>query len=157
MTDLFDGIIARRQKQITSFGKLIDPLADKLIISAAFILFIGIEGLEIPVWAIVLIILRGIVITDLRDFTNYKGMVIVVSKAGKCKTTFQLVGVIVILMITIIKKILSDVFVLKIPVFINVILERFPYYIIILIMLLTIYSGIKYILMNRCILFPKNQ
>ena len=56
LTDYYDGKIARKRKQITNFGKFIDPLADKLLISAAFISFIGIKRLSIPAWMIVIII-----------------------------------------------------------------------------------------------------
>ena len=87
ITDLLDGRIARRQNTITSLGIFLDPLADKLLISAAFICFVGISYLNVPAWAVIAIISREFLITGLRTIAATENVVIPADKTGKFKTT----------------------------------------------------------------------
>ena len=87
-TDFLDGYLARRLNQVTTFGKLIDPLADKIAVSAAFIYLTG-EGL-CPAWITILIISREFLVTGLRQIAQDHGVIIPAGTSGKWKTAFQL-------------------------------------------------------------------
>ena len=86
-SDVYDGILARRSRRITAFGKLADPLADKLLIAATLIP-LGWLG-EIPLWVVLLVLLRELVITLFRRFALSRGRVISASPLGKAKTLSQ--------------------------------------------------------------------
>ncbi|MDP7141588.1 MAG: CDP-diacylglycerol--glycerol-3-phosphate 3-phosphatidyltransferase [Candidatus Woesearchaeota archaeon] len=95
LTDALDGYIARKRKEVTELGKLIDPLADKLLVSAALIFLIG-KG--IPAWMVFLIIAREFAVTGLRVLAASKhGGIIHASKLGKAKTISQFVGIIAVI------------------------------------------------------------
>jgi CDP-diacylglycerol--glycerol-3-phosphate 3-phosphatidyltransferase len=87
-TDWLDGEIARRQNLVTDFGKLMDPLADKILTAAAFICLVAHEA--IPAWAVVLIISREFLITGLRSLAASKGIVMAADTLGKHKTSWQM-------------------------------------------------------------------
>lgn len=89
ITDLLDGMIARKKGLITDFGKFADPLADKLLVSSALVLFSA-EG-SLPAWVTILIIAREFVISGVRQVAATKGTVIAASKWGKLKTDTQVV------------------------------------------------------------------
>ena len=76
LTDMYDGIIARHREEVTNFGKFIDPLADKLIVSAAFISFVQLRELAIPAWMVILVISREFIITGLRSVAASRGTII---------------------------------------------------------------------------------
>lgn len=95
-TDGLDGYIARKRKQITNFGKLIDPLADKLLISAALISLVELK--QISAWVAVIIIGREFFITGLRTIVAAQGVIISASKLGKIKTISQIVAITAILL-----------------------------------------------------------
>lgn len=91
LTDLFDGMIARRTHSITVEGMLLDPLADKLLIGSAFISLVEL-GLA-PAWMVVVIIGREFAVTGLRQVAQQQGIVIAASGWGKAKTATQIVAV----------------------------------------------------------------
>ncbi|HEX8071079.1 MAG TPA: CDP-diacylglycerol--glycerol-3-phosphate 3-phosphatidyltransferase, partial [Pyrinomonadaceae bacterium] len=90
-TDYLDGHIARRRAQVTSFGKLLDPIADKLLISAALISLV--ENRLAPAWAVVLIVGREFAVSGLRSVAAADGLVISASKMGKFKMAAQVLAV----------------------------------------------------------------
>lgn len=90
-TDLFDGRIARKYKLVTNFGKLMDPLADKLLVCSALICLVELE--RIPAWVVIVIIAREFVISGIRLIAADDGVVISASKWGKVKTVFQMIMV----------------------------------------------------------------
>lgn len=96
ITDLLDGYIARQQKTETLIGKLLDPMADKLLITSAMIMLISLE--RIPAWIVVLIVGREIAITGLRGIASGQGIVIAASKWGKAKTVLQSIALIGLLL-----------------------------------------------------------
>ena len=102
LTDAFDGVIARRQKTITTLGIFLDPLADKLLISAALISFVGMKELHVPAWMVIIIISREFVITGLRSLAASRNIIIAASKQGKFKTTSQITAIIATMLILII-------------------------------------------------------
>ncbi|MFH2011413.1 MAG: CDP-diacylglycerol--glycerol-3-phosphate 3-phosphatidyltransferase [Pseudomonadota bacterium] len=87
ITDLLDGYIARQQNAVTFLGKALDPLADKLLITATLIMLIPLG--RVPAWMAVVIISREIAITGLRGVTAIEGILISASNLGKYKTIFQ--------------------------------------------------------------------
>lgn len=89
VTDALDGHIARSRGLVTDFGKFMDPLADKLLVTAALLAFI--ELLDVPAWAVFLIIARELAITGLRTIAAGKGVVLAADKWGKIKTVTQMV------------------------------------------------------------------
>lgn len=101
ITDYLDGAIARRQNIVTNFGKLFDPLADKLLTMAAFVSFVEIMGPNgrpiFPAWAIIIILGREYLVTGLRSVAIANGTIIHADKWGKQKTIWQLVGIITVL------------------------------------------------------------
>ena len=96
LTDLLDGYIARQQKTETPIGKLLDPMADKLLITSAMIMLISLA--RIPAWIVVLIVGREIAVTGLRGIASVQGIVIAASKWGKAKTVFQSIALIGLLL-----------------------------------------------------------
>src|SRR5713226_7379539 len=91
LTDYFDGKIARRRKQVSKLGKLLDPIADKLLISAALISLV--ENHLAPAWAVVIIVGREFAVTGLRSIAAADGVVISASGMGKFKMVAQVVTV----------------------------------------------------------------
>ena len=95
LTDLFDGIIARRRNLLTDFGKLMDPLADKVLICSAFIAFIELDWM--PAWMVILIVARELAITGLRLLAASKNLVLAAERQGKNKTISQITVIIALL------------------------------------------------------------
>src|SRR5215510_6833075 len=91
LTDYFDGKIARRRQQVSKLGKLLDPIADKLLISAALISLV--ENHLAPAWAVVIIVGREFAVTGLRSIAATEGVVISASRMGKFKMVAQVVTV----------------------------------------------------------------
>lgn len=86
-TDYFDGYLARKRSQITTLGQLLDPLADKLLISAAFISLVQLE--IAPAWMVVIVVAREFAVTGLRSIASSKGHTISASRLGKYKMVSQ--------------------------------------------------------------------
>lgn len=95
-TDFVDGWIARRFNLTTTFGKFLDPLADKLITMSAYVILVHLGRLA--AWVVVLIIGRELVITGLRTIAMSEGIVIAAGQGGKWKTALQLVGLVGLLL-----------------------------------------------------------
>lgn len=95
LTDYYDGKIARRDKLITNFGILMDPLADKILICSAFIAFVGRDLM--PAWMVVIIVARELAITGLRLLAAAKNLVLAAERYGKHKTISQIVATISVL------------------------------------------------------------
>ncbi|MBA5850445.1 CDP-diacylglycerol--glycerol-3-phosphate 3-phosphatidyltransferase [Clostridium sp. cel8] len=95
MTDKLDGYIARSRNQVTRFGKFMDPLADKLLVTAALVSLV--EYHIIPSWAAMIIIAREFAVTGLRTLAAADGIVIAASHWGKAKTFTQIIAIILAL------------------------------------------------------------
>lgn len=154
LTDTFDGIIARRNNTVTTLGIFLDPLADKLIISAVLISFVGLKELNVPAWMVVLIISREFVITGLRLIAASKNVVIPAHRSGKFKTTTQIISIIVLLLILIVDSALWKFYGFRskelltssgMNYFLGWVLIKMPYWLMLLTTILTIYSGLSYI------------
>jgi len=97
LTDYLDGVIARKRVLITDFGKLMDPLADKILTASAFISLCAIG--KFPAWAVIVIISREFLITGLRSLAASKGIVIPADRLGKHKTAWQMIAIIYFLLL----------------------------------------------------------
>ncbi|MCT4594675.1 MAG: CDP-diacylglycerol--glycerol-3-phosphate 3-phosphatidyltransferase [Anaeromicrobium sp.] len=135
ITDTLDGYIARSRNQVTKFGKFMDPLADKLLVTAALVCLVQMD--QLPAWIVVVIISREYAISILRAVAASEGIVIAASVYGKLKTITQIVAIIAILL---------DNYPFS--------LIGFPFSTIALwiAVILTIVSGVDYIYLNRHIL-----
>lgn len=92
LTDFVDGEIARRYGFITNFGKLMDPLVDKIMIAAAFISLVPLKA--VPAWAATTIVARDFLITGLRMMATARGQILPAERLGKQKTSWQVITVI---------------------------------------------------------------
>lgn len=96
LTDYWDGVIARRDGSITIFGKLMDPLADKVLICSAFICFAA-QNQIVPAWIVVIIMAREFMVTGIRLLATSQGLVVEAGRWGKHKTAWQIVVIIIII------------------------------------------------------------
>ena len=101
ITDMLDGYLARRNKSVSDFGKILDPVADKLLVVTALIMLVAIDrpgDVYVPVWLVVIIVAREVAVTVLRGIALSEGIVIPADQLGKYKLlvqTFALVGLMV--------------------------------------------------------------
>jgi len=91
ITDYYDGKIARERNLITNFGKLFDPVADKVLVTAAFVMLMKLPQLDVPGWTIVAILAREFLVTGARTIAASEGSVIAASRVGKIKTILQMI------------------------------------------------------------------
>lgn len=97
-TDFIDGYIARSRNMVTTFGKFMDPLVDKILVTAALVALVAMA--RVPAWVVILILAREFAITGLRTVAVSEGVVIAASKLGKWKTTCQMVAIALLLLYT---------------------------------------------------------
>lgn len=148
LTDLFDGWLARRRNEISDLGKFLDPIADKVLVLAAFLSFV--EMHLIAAWMVVIIIVRELLITGLRVFAMTKGRVLEAAASGKHKTVSQIVTIFFILIVLMVREVgvRRGFWTLEV--------ENMANYSIILFMLvtvaLTVSSGFSYLWSNRRII-----
>jgi len=95
VTDGVDGYIARTRNQITNFGKFLDPLADKLLISAALVMLVAVG--KVAPWIVIVIISREFAITGMRTVAVAAGLVVAASPLGKIKTVSQIIAIVFLL------------------------------------------------------------
>lgn len=107
LTDILDGYLARRQNQVTSLGRVLDPFVDKVLVCGAFVLFAGpafadpetrVAVTAVAPWMVVLIIGRELLVSSLRGFTESQGQAYAASKSGKAKMIVQSITVPVLLL-----------------------------------------------------------
>ncbi len=96
VTDTLDGYLARRRGMVTTLGKFLDPLADKLLIVTALIALI--PAREIPVWMVIIIVGREIAITGLRGIAVSQDIIISASTLGKYKTVFEVASIVLLIL-----------------------------------------------------------
>ena len=127
LSDTLDGYIARSRNQVTTFGKFMDPLADKLIVTSALVSLV--EMGSIPAWAVMIIIAREFAVTGFRTIAVSEGIVIAASPWGKAKTVTQMIAIVAALL-------------------------NIPYYwiLVVLAVILTLISGVDYFVKNKQVL-----
>lgn len=96
LTDSLDGYIARKHNLITDFGKFVDPLADKLLVTAALLVFLQLQMM--PAWAVMVILSRDLIVSSLRMVASAQGRVIQAVFSGKLKTTVHVICIVAMLM-----------------------------------------------------------
>ena len=126
LTDTLDGYIARHYNQTTDFGKFMDPLADKCLVTAAMLWFVEIG--QMPAWALLVVIIREFGVSGLRMVAADKGRVIAAGWSGKVKTASTMVGICLML--------------LPVPPVVDTLVTA-------VIVLTTVYSGIEYFVKNK--------
>ncbi|HEY3374143.1 MAG TPA: CDP-diacylglycerol--glycerol-3-phosphate 3-phosphatidyltransferase [Candidatus Aquicultor sp.] len=139
LTDTVDGYIARAQSQVTVFGQLMDPLADKLLVSAALISLVQIK--QLSAWVAVIIIAREFAVSGLRVIAMSEHKVIAASIWGKIKTISQIVSIIVII--------------LNMPY--TLLGKSLGWFLMAIALILTILSGIDYFIKARDVLVKPTQ
>jgi len=138
-------MIAQKRNMVTDFGKLMDPIADKILVLAAFTAFVQMQIID--AWMFVIIVSREILITSLRLFALNKGKVLSAAKAGKHKTVSQMVAIFFILGFIVFKEVMLAFFTWN-PDWEK--LFRSSIYIFMLFTVgLTLYSGLYYLWENR--------
>ena len=145
ITDAYDGYVARKYSAISNLGKFLDPLADKIVMSAAFISFVVLD--LIPLWMVILVILRDFMITGLRIAISAKNTTMETRNSAKIKTGIQ-IGVVCFILVYIITQ--EWKIFLGIAPYVKVVKD---YYVIYILMFLTtvftVWTGIEYILINK--------
>lgn len=149
LTDVYDGHLARKTGVVTSFGKFMDPLADKLLTSTAFIAFVA-RG-YVNSWIVLPIIVRELFITGLRAMAAYRGVVITSSILAKWKTASQMVVIVLILFFTNLQMTWSALGHHHSPVPTEVAFKAFNWLVLVT-MVLTLVSGIDYIVKNAALI-----
>ncbi|MDO4552772.1 MAG: CDP-diacylglycerol--glycerol-3-phosphate 3-phosphatidyltransferase [Bacillota bacterium] len=132
-TDALDGKIARKYNLITNFGKIMDPLADKLLVVSALICMVELGW--IPGWMVIVILAREFIITGLRTVAAGEGLIIAAGKSGKFKTVLQMVAISVLLL----KDWPFSLFT-ELPVGMALLWAA---------VIMTVYSGVEYIVKNK--------
>ena len=144
ITDAYDGYFARKNNMVTDTGQFLDPLADKILVSSAFISF-AIMGL-IDFWMVVLIIFRDLFVTSLRVLLSRKGFIMITSKIAKSKTGVQ-VGIIIFTLLFLSLKGFNWVSLKTSFSFINE--YQLVYYLTMIAVIFTMYTGYTYVQENR--------
>ncbi len=148
LSDYFDGRIAKKLNMVTDFGRLMDPIADKILVLSAFAAFLQMQ--LINVWMFMVIISREILITSLRLFALNKGKVLSASKAGKHKTVSQMAVILFILTFMALQEVMKTFFTWN-PSWDG--FFRTSIYVCMLITVaFTLYSGLSYLWENRKII-----
>jgi len=144
ITDAYDGYLARKNNMVTDTGQFLDPLADKILLSSAFISF-SIMGL-IDIWMVALIIFRDLFVMGLRFLMSRRGFIMITSKIAKSKTGVQ-VGIIIFTLLFLTLKGFNWVLLEDYLIFINE--YEIVYYLTMIAVIFTVYTGYAYIQENR--------
>jgi CDP-diacylglycerol--glycerol-3-phosphate 3-phosphatidyltransferase len=147
LTDYLDGVIARKWNLITDFGKLMDPLADKILTASAFICLIPFGAL--PAWAVIIIISREFLITGLRLLASSKGVILPAEKLGKHKTAWQMITIVFFLAL-----LAADDFALESSDVVDLLWSYGGVALVTVTVVLTVFSGSAYLWKNRMLLSP---
>ena len=154
LTDLLDGKIARSRNLITSFGKIMDPLADKILVYSAFCLFVA-DGL-FPAWMLAVILAREFLVSGMRTVAASEGIVIAADMSGKIKTVLQMIAVPIVILLKatgdVAMSVPSDALVWEPPA--NR-LELVAQIVLWLALIMTVVSGAEYVIKNRDIFKSK--
>lgn len=149
VTDYLDGQIARKYQLITDFGALMDPLADKILMAAAFICLISYGA--ISAWVAIILISREFLITGLRLLAAAKGRILPAEKLGKHKTTWQMITVLFFLTLLAVKQLLGN----ENPQWLHLAWHWIGSLLVIVTTILTLYSGFAYLWKNRTLLITQ--
>lgn len=147
LTDWYDGWAARKLGKVTRWGIFLDPLADKVLTSAAFIAFAWLGLVEW--WMVWVIVVRDIAITLLRSFAELRGRTLHTNFSAKVKTFAQMGFIYVVLLAVVLKGTVHQL----VPVFNTVLDENVLYYSMLIITIVTFVTGVQYLIENYKILY----
>lgn len=133
LTDMLDGKIARKRNLVTNFGKIMDPLADKILVYSALTLMTG-DG-TIPAWMLIVILAREFAVSGMRTVAASEGIVIAAGMSGKIKTVLQMIAVPVLILALALPQVPSVFTAGQVFIWASLVM--------------TVYSGAEYILKNR--------
>lgn len=150
LTDQLDGYIARSRNQVTNFGKFMDPLADKLLVTAALISLVELQ--VVPAWATVVIISREFAVSGLRTIAASEGKVIAASMWGKVKTVTQIAAIIALLIQVNVGSSKYLISLVKSSIMAKDIIKYGPKIILLLAVIMTLISGYDYFKKNMHII-----
>lgn len=139
LSDFLDGYIARHYNQVSNFGKFMDPLADKMLVITAMLLFV--EQGRMSAWVLALIVGREFAVSGLRLIAVEQGRVIAAAKSGKVKTSATMICIILMLLIGV---------PYSAPDYLGMVCSA-------IILVTTLYSGIEYFIVNRDVLKSENK
>lgn len=145
LTDYLDGYIARKRNIVTTFGKFMDPLADKLLVMSALLILADVAakgllgGIWMPFWAPIIILAREFIVTSVRLVAVGEGNIIAASKLGKAKTATTMVAIIWYFFL--------------LPYIDSIVIQGVGIVLMALAVALTLYSGFDYVWKNRKIIF----
>ncbi|EOS66856.1 CDP-diacylglycerol--glycerol-3-phosphate 3-phosphatidyltransferase [Oscillibacter sp. 1-3] len=146
LTDLLDGKIARKYNLVTDFGKFADPLADKILVTAAMLWFVEVG--RMPAWALLVVLLREFAVSGLRMIASDKGRVIAAGWSGKVKTAATMVCVVVMLLLgPALAAYRSGAYLTAVPW--DRYISRADTVCVWVIVLTTLYSGVEYFVKNK--------
>ncbi len=149
LTDWYDGWLARKFNYITNWGKFWDPLADKILTSSAFLGFAALK--LIPLWMVIIILVRDFSVTTLRAYADYKGKSIPASYYAKWKTFLQMTFL-YYLLIMYVGKLSPQIFPANKEIFDMLLDGKFIYFFMLFITAITFHSGITYLYSNRILI-----
>ena len=149
-TDWIDGKIARETHTVTPFGAIVDPFVDKILVIAAFFAFVGIRELDVPIWAVFFILLRELMVSNLRAIAALEGKVMAAERWGKFKTVVQMsaIGTIFFVLLMYHLSYLLGGIGQEISVFLFVLLCKIPYVATVIAAVITWVSMISYLRNN---------
>lgn len=142
LTDMLDGKIARKYNLVTNFGKIMDPLADKILVYSAFCLMV--EDGTVPGWMLIVILAREFAIAGMRSVAAAEGIVIAAGMSGKIKTVLQMIAVPLLLLTAALQEtVVYNGFNIAGQIFLWASL------------VMTVYSGVEYIIQNKSVFSMK--
>lgn len=139
LTDLLDGKIARKYNLVTNFGKIMDPLADKILVYSAFTLMV--QYGQVPGWMLIVILAREFIVAGMRTVAASEGIVIAAGMSGKIKTVLQMIAVPLLLLVPVV----YEVSTYNVGIIFYYFAEGFLWGSLVM----TVYSGIEYVYKNK--------
>ncbi|UCC94994.1 MAG: CDP-diacylglycerol--glycerol-3-phosphate 3-phosphatidyltransferase [Candidatus Omnitrophota bacterium] len=141
LTDFLDGLLARKHKAVSDLGKLIDPIADKILIVGVFLAFLQLG--VVNTWIVSVIMLREFIVTGLRLYSLRRGVVLEAKGLGKHKTLSQIIGIVVIFVVLILLRSNPQ------HRFVLLLYEKGISLVMWYVLIITLYSGVYYFWINR--------
>jgi CDP-diacylglycerol--glycerol-3-phosphate 3-phosphatidyltransferase len=142
LTDWLDGLFARKKNLISDLGKLLDPIADKILIIGVFLAFLQLE-IVVNAWMISVIMLREFIITGMRLYSLNKGEVLEAKRWGKHKTISQIAAILIIFISLLLFKKFPD------NAFISFLYNKLSHWVMWYVVVITLFSGVYYFWVNR--------
>ena len=149
-TDWVDGKIARETNTITSFGAIVDPFVDKILVIAAFFAFVAIKPLNVPIWAVFLILLRELMVSNLRAIAALDGKVMAAERWGKFKTVVQMTAIGIIFFVIVLMHLCTLLHgpLQRVCIITFITLSKFPYAVTAIAAVITWISAVSYLRNN---------